>query len=624
MPIDRKRFTRALDVIRHRGPDGAGEWFSPDQQIALGHVRLAVVDPAGSPQPITNENGSVVAVVNGEFYGYRAIRDSLKRRGHVFKTDGDNEIIVHLYEEHGVKCFEHLRGEFALVLWDQVSRTLLAARDRFGVKPLCYHHDGQALRIASEAKALFRLGVVPAWDEASLWQVAGMQYTLPEATLFRGVHQVAPGGFIIARSDDTKPRRNVYWRMNYPRLGDHPREFGSTPNDTCEELLRDSVRERLVADVPVCFHLSGGLDSSSVVALAQAELGRPVDCFSVGFDVAPFDERTLAQETANVLGARFHLVDLSQGTLLDHLRDAVYFSEGLAINLHLPAKYLLAREMKRAGFSVVLSGEGSDELFAGYEHLRQDYLEFTNASAAAQAALLARNEVTSGVHLPRGETLSLSRVQDRVGFVPTFLRAKASLGFRIHNVLRPEFRESFRDIDPFTRFLDECVDDQEWEGRHPVHQAAQLWMRSALGTYILHTLGDGTEMAHAVEGRVPFLDHHLFDYAKMLRVDQLTDGVTGKMILRDSMRNHLPDSIRLREKMPFTAPPVHLGHSGATTEFLHDWLASSAMQAQPVFDPLLLTKSLVATGQSLPEICACEPVLMLALTVAMMQDAFRL
>jgi asparagine synthase (glutamine-hydrolysing) len=607
----------ALQAIRHRGPDGEGIWIGTNQGVGLGHVRLAILDLAGSPQPITNEDASIVVTVNGEFYDHERIRRQLERRGHRFSTGGDSEIAVHLYEEFGTDFLDHLRGEFALILWDGTRGQLIAARDRFGIKPLCWARQGDRVLVSSEAKALFAMGVPPAWDEEALFQIASMQYLPPDHTLFAGIQQLRPGHLLVA----TQRRICIssFWDMKYPqeeeKLRDDPALLG-----LFRDKLDEAIRLRLRADVPIAFHLSGGLDSSSVVALASRHLRRPAACFTVGFDLRGYDELEQARESAVALGADWYPVPLNQADLIAALSDAIWFSEGLAINNHLPAKYLLARTIRQAGYPVVLSGEGADEILAGYAHLRQDLW----ASDQARLFRLAvDNRMVAGMHLPEGNTLPLAHVEKTLGYIPTFLQAKASLGLRLHSLLRQEYRQRFRG-DPFALFLN-TIDLDCLVHRHRVDQSSYLWSKSALANYILRTLGDGTEMAHAVEGRLPFLDHELFDFARQIPTSAKIRDQTEKWLLREALADRLPTSVYSRPKQPFTAPPCSLLTGRGGYELLADILFGNALIQSPFFDTNLVRQAVERLPQ-LPEReqLAWDPVLMLVLTACLAQERFAL
>jgi asparagine synthase (glutamine-hydrolysing) len=607
---------RGLDAIRHRGPDGDGVRLSPDHTVGIGHVRLAVIDPLTGQQPIANEDGSIIAAVNGEFYGYDTIRRKLEDGcDHIFLTDSDSEILVHLYEEFGPACFARLRGEFAFVLWDARRRTLFAARDAFGVKPLLWCRAGTRLLIASEAKALFAVGVPAAWDPEVMWQVCGMQYPPPDRTPFRDVSQLRPGWCLRVRGGDLtfSPYRDTDYP---PGSGSFPEQDAVALAERLRTELDTAVRLRLHADVPIGFHLSGGLDTTAVVALAKQHLSGPPVCFTVGFDAPGYDELEQARESAAFLGAELCDIPVSLRDQIDHLSDAVYFSEGLAINGHLSAKYLLARAIRAAGFKVVLSGEGSDETLGGYAHFRQDLLA---DDSAALAALHAANADMAGIQLPEGDGLPLDAVRERLGFVPAFLQAKATLGLRLRSLLRREFVANFAGRDPYRAFLD-CVGpvSRDW---HRVNVSSYLWSKSALANSILRTLGDGTEMAHAVEGRLPFLDHALFEFVRRVPVSLKIRGGVEKWLLREALRDVLPPAVYARRKHPFTAPPLTRFAPG----FLRDHLCTLALRDSPFFDPAAVTRYLDRLADAPErEQTAADPALMLVLTSVLMQRWFGL
>lgn len=607
--IEPVAFTHALDTLAHRGPDGRGVWFNATHTVALGHRRLAIIDLETGSQPLANEDGTIVACVNGEFYDHRSLRRSLEQRGHRFRTNSDSEVLLHLYEDHGPACLPSLRGEFAFVLWDNARQQLFAARDRFGIKPLCWHqHDGRLL-VASEAKALFALGVPRVWDRTTFFHVSAMQYAHPTETLFAGIAQLPPGHFLVAQREHVQVQR--YWDITYHEPTD------ASPAQRAEQLrheLTSAVSLRLQADVPVCMHLSGGLDSTTIAALAQRQQPTPPTCFTVAFEDAAYDELAQAQQTATALGIALHVVPAPRSRLLDVLEQAVVQSEGLAINGHLPAKYLLAEAIRHAGFKVVLSGEGADEIFGGYAHLRQDLLE---AEGGDIAALHAANATMAGIQLPHGEGLSLAGVQRRLGFIPTFLRAKATLGWRMRGLLRPEFVRSFADADPYEELLMHVPPP----ATHRVNQASYLWSKTALANYILRTLGDGTEMAHGVEGRLPFLDHHLVEWASTLPISaKIRDGVE-KALLREAMAGLIPEPVRQRRKNPFTAPPFLANN---TSPMVEQYLGEHALRTSPFFEPSAVQQYRQWVRLNPAEQVAADPVLMLVLTAQMMQAHYRL
>ncbi|HET6251488.1 MAG TPA: asparagine synthase (glutamine-hydrolyzing) [Tepidisphaeraceae bacterium] len=628
-PVEQGAIRRAIAALRHRGPDGQGIWQTPDGRVALGHARLSIIDLETGAQPIANEDGKIVAVVNGEFYEFEAIRRDLEKRGHHFSSQSDSEILLHLYEDFGEACLEHLRGEFAFVLWDGRRRKLFAARDRFGIKPLCYANAGGTLWIASEAKALFAAGLRPAWNHAAAVAAMSLQYVLPEQTLFAGVKQVPPGHYLLAHDGKVDLRR--YWDMDFPR-DDENATSAWDEDELRGELfhsLDDAVAVRLRADVPVCFHLSGGLDSSTIAGLSRKRFQTPMHCFTVAFEHAVYDELAAARETGGDLGAVLHEVRVTQADLLEALPTALYYSEGLAINGHLPAKFLLSRAIHQAGFKVVLSGEGADELFAGYPHLREDLLRSNDSAggdlSGSLARLYAANPIMAGIQLAAGDSLPLGAIEQSLGFIPSFLRAKGTLGYRMRKILSDDFTADFSRRDCCQNLLDAFDITGQLRGRNRVDQATHLWSKLALANYILRTLGDGTEMAHSVEGRLPFLDHRLFEFARRLPLSLKIKGTTEKYLLRQAAKPVISDAVYHRQKQPFTAPPLARFTDAKIETMIHDRVESPAFAAVPFLDRPKMRQLLDRIPMMPPgEQVASDPVLMMALSAAGLQEQFKM
>ena len=609
---DERALARALAALRHRGPDGEGRWVSEDRRCALGHVRLALVDRAGGAQPIASEDGAVVAAVSGEIYGHAALRAELEAAGHRFRTRSDSEVLVHLYEDRGPAAVEALRGEFALLLWDGRERLLLAARDRFGVRPLCYARLGEAWIFASEAKALLAAGVPAAWDEEALLQAAQMHYHDGDRTLFRGVSQVEPGHLRIVRGGAARGR--AYWDLDYPAEAALARPPLAEAAGAVRAALDEAVRIRLEAEAPICFQLSGGVDSAAVVALAARHLPAPPVCYTVGFARAGYDERAAAAATAAAIGAEHRVVEVDDDALVEALPEAVAHAEGLVINGHAAAKHLLSRAVASDGFRVMFTGEGADELFAGYAHLRAD----AAGGEGAVAGLMGQHAASAGLMLPAGEGLALDRVRRRLGFAPTWMAAKATLGRRVLELGAPALARGAAGRDAYALFV-AGVDHRQLAGRARVHQSLYLWIKAALAGYILRTLGDALEMAHAVEGRVPFLDHRLAALAGGLAPELLIRGGGGKVALREALGGVVPEAARIREKHPFLAPPLGLAERPRLQELLR------GRDLPALFDRAAVGRALDALP-SLPAEArrAVDPALMLIASAAILQGRYGL
>lgn len=626
--VNRSRLIRPHDLasglaaLGHRGPDGTGMWISTDGHIALGHTRLSIVDLAGGAQPLHCADDKVHLIINGEIYGYRALRRSLEQKGCVFKTNSDSEVALHLYRVHGLDFIHHLRGEFALVLVDETQQRIVAARDRFGIKPLCYTQtsDGQ-MCIASEAKAIFAAGAArPAWDLQALHAALSLQYTPVDRTVFQGVAQLPPGHMLVWQEGAVNLSK--YWDIRLSPDKDED-TYEAEWRESFFSTLSKAVHMRLEADVSVCAHLSGGIDSASIAVIATQHRQAPIDCFTVRFDaIEGYDEYPIAKEMAAHIEARLHTVDVTGDSIADNLSDAVYFSEGVSINSHLVGKYLLNRAIAAAGFKVALSGEGADELLAGYPHLREDMLDAQEGSdAGVRQALYAGNARLAGVFLAEGEMLDTKGMTKHIGFTPSFLRAKASLGLRLHALMDDDYVQAMQGSDPYADMAAHHA--PEITGLSRVDAASHLWIKSALANYILRTLGDGCEMPHAVEGRVPFLDHNLFELCRRMPLHMKIRGMREKHILREAMRPYLTDTLYNRQKHPFIAPPAARMLTPRLRDYIADTLASDAFARLPFFDRRKVATWYQSYEKASDRVAVTqEPVLMTLLTTAALQDRY--
>jgi len=576
--------TRSLD---HRGPDGQRSWISADGRVALGHARLSIIDLATGDQPIASEDERTRIIVNGEFYGFEAIQQELERSGHRLRTRSDSEIALHLYEDIGLQCVHRLRGEFAMVLWDERNRTMVAVRDRFGIKPLFYAwHDG-ALYLASEIKALFAAGVPARWDTDALShsiEYGGHQ----TSTLYDGVRQVPPGHCLIAT--DRHIQLHQYWDFNYPAAADVRQRPADEYVAEFRHALEEAVRLRLRADVPVGCYLSGGLDSCSVIGLAARHHPDPIRAFTLTFDRPDYDEEREAREMAARVGADFHPIPIRQDDLADHLADAVHQAESFCLNAHGVAKYLLSRAVRDAGYKVVITGEGSDEILGGYAHFRRDMLMYNREGQdpAALAAMLQQleqlNPVSRGLLLPHGTGKPLDHVKRRLGFVPSWIETFSARAAKMDDLLSTDFLRCSGSRESYGALLNELDVRGQLGGRDPVHQSLYLWSKTLLPNYILTTLGDRMEMAHSIEGRVPFLDHHVVEVIRSQPVNQKINGMTEKYVLREAVRDVVTDTIYRRQKHPFLSPPATLNPHGKLNAMVQDTLRGTTLASLPFFD----------------------------------------
>lgn len=629
--INARDLRKPIESVFHRGPDDYGFDVSADGRCGLAHARLSIIDLEGGAQPLRHSSRDISLTVNGEFYDFEAIRESLQAQGHRFQTHSDSEIALHLYVQYGLDFVHHLRGEFALVLYDGTAKRLIAVRDRFGIKPLHYAIDEtrKRLYIASEAKSILAAGIEPRWDENAYAAACQMQYLPPHKTLFKGVNQLEPGQMLL-QNVGAAPVIKTYWDMDYPQAEAVENVDEAEATQQVHDLLLQSVSLRLRADVPVCCHLSGGIDSAAIAGMAAHLTDKPVACFTVSFaGHEAYDELPIAKEQAAHIGADLQVVPVSTMDMIDNIEAAVYKTEGLSINGHLAGKYLLSKAIAAAGYKVTLSGEGSDEIFAGYPHFREDILNAGgegNALKAHLQKLYAENSKLAGVFLADGEALDTSAIEGALGYLPAFMRAKATLGFRVQKLLSADYKARSADVNAYGDIAAHFDVGGQLAGRSAVNQSSYLWTKLTLAGYILKTLGDGCEMAHSLEGRVPFLDHHLFAYVKTLPLDLKIRfcegrGLQEKYILREVVKPYITQTLYNRQKHPFIAPPA--SSAQGLHEKLGDLLSSDAMRNQPFYDVKKVRTWFEDLRKSDEKTrITQEPVMMMLLTTLAAQQVF--
>ncbi|QKV97141.1 asparagine synthase (glutamine-hydrolyzing) [Streptomyces sp. NA02950] len=572
----------AVEILRPRGPDGTGIWTAASGRAVLGHTRLAVVDPAGSAQPLRDELGETAVVVNGEFYDYQRIRHDLARTGHACRTGGDSELALRLYRRDGHQALSELRGEFAFALWDERRGEVFAARDRFGIKPLYYAERDGRLYLSSEIKALLACGVPARWDLAAY--AAHLQLALPpDRTLFAGVRQLPPGCYLVAGERGVTVRR--YWDLDYPTAEELAEAEHRAPDALDEHLadvrsaLDEAVRLRTVADVPLACHLSGGVDSSAVTALAARHA--PVSSFTVQFPDVALDESPVAVRTAARLGLPHHRVGVAPADVAEHLAATLRAGEMVQENSHGVARFLHSAAIRAGGFKVALAGEGGDELFAGYPQSQRD-LALSRDPAALNRARAGYRKLSEF-----GAPRHLRSTLDRLGFLPNWLTERhLTVVGPSRALLRREFADLLAETDACAPLLDQSR--SQLDGRSPLHQSSYLFAKGWLANYIL--AAERLDATHAVEVRLPFLDHHLFAAARTAALSWYAPGGRAKHVLREAVRGELSDEVYSGGKRGFFAPPA-VADSGLL-ELLRDLTSDSAMRDNPCYDPIAVRRLL--------------------------------
>ena len=553
-------------IQQHRGPDGYDAFSIDDRGVGFSHVRLSIVDldETRARQPFCSPDGRYLLACNGELYDYRRLRADLTARGHHFRTKSDSELILQLVERFGLEgMLEHLRGEFAFALYDRQLDRLALVRDRFGVKPLYYTVTGDELVFGSEIKAVFahpsvRRRIAP---DALLHQL--MQTMVPGTSAFEGVHPVEPGHVVIAdrRDGRIEVRSHRYWDLDYPREGEHADRSDAQNIDRLRALFVEAVRLRLDADVEVGCYLSGGVDSCSIMGVAAACQQSPVRAFTIGFDHADYDERAAAQEMARSTGASQDVVAVRSSDLYGQFARTIWHTERSIYNTFCIAKLLLSEHVRRAGYKVVVSGEGSDEIFAGYPQLRIDHIRHGMAGAPSSERAELEGWLRDSNALFKGNLLSAQPVRDGaleslLGFTPSCLQSWLSTAPRARALMAPDARQAVATYEPGAAIAGALHRDA-LHGRCALDKVQYVWVKTQFESQVLGWAGDRVDMANAIEARPAFLDHPLVEFAATLPPSARLRGRSDKYLLRETMQPLLPELLYRRQKFAFMAPPSH-------------------------------------------------------------------
>ncbi|HEY3280080.1 MAG TPA: asparagine synthase (glutamine-hydrolyzing) [Gemmatimonadales bacterium] len=571
---------RMAAALRHRGPDGHGRYAGP--RVGLAHVRLSIIDVAGGAQPLGNEDGSVLVVYNGEVYNYRELHAELVAAGHRFRTRSDTEVLVHAYEQWGPAMLDRLNGQFAFAIYDRRNETVFLARDRFGVRPLFYSIAGGDLWFASEAKALFASGEVAAEiDPVGLDQVFTFWAARPPRTVFRGVSSLEPGCFAVWQ--DGRLRHGRYYELDYPEAGEEPGDAVAT----LRSLLAGSVGLRLRSDVPVGGYLSGGLDSSIGCALAARESPYALRTFSVTFDDPELDERYFQLLVAQELHSQHFVQGIGPGDVARVFPDVVWHAETPLVRTAPAPMYLLAQLTREHGIKVVLTGEGSDELFLGYDLFKETALRLfclRQPHSRSRPRLFERLYPYLDARSRRGDFWGRFFLDAGSPDDPLFSHLpRFQLTARIKDFYSGDLRATLAQDDP----LDElrAALPSRFSDWSPLNRAAYLEMVTLLSPYLLAAQGDRMSLAHGVEGRFPFLDHRLFEFAARLPAQSKLRGLHEKAILRRAVGDLVPSSVGQRPKQPYRAPDVPAFFNPEPAEYVRELLDGSNLARTGLFEP---------------------------------------
>ncbi|HMJ11795.1 MAG TPA: asparagine synthase (glutamine-hydrolyzing), partial [Polyangiaceae bacterium] len=591
---------RMILALRHRGPDQLG--YLLDDGVGLAHARLSIVDVSGGSQPLCNETEDVWIVYNGEVFNYPELRAELQAQGHVFRTSSATEVLVHAYEQHGDDFVKRLNGQFAFALWDARRRRLLLCRDPVGIAPLFYTTDGERLYFASEIKALLRVAPRPArLDAAALDQVLTFWAPIAPRTPFEGIRQLAPAERMVVQGGRTHLER--YWQLDYPARGEHPLRDAETAMAEIARTLASATELRLRSDVPVAAYLSGGFDSATIAALAL-KAGASLKTFSLTFDDALLDESPYQQRMVRWLDTEHDVVSSRGADLWSLFEDAVWHAEAPLVRSAPLPMLQLSRAVHDAGYRVVLTGEGADEFFAGYDlfkelKIRRSWARRPESRSRSRLLeglypYLARSPAKAAAFARSFFAAGLGDVEAPLFSHMTRMAATARAKTLFSKDLAAQLQSGAQ-----AEFLETLPSDfRSWDA---LNRAQYLEATLLLPGYLLASQGERMLMASSVEGRFPFLDPNLIALSTRIDPRLLMCGLREKSLLKRSFAELLPSSILRRSKQPYRAPSFNPFHSTArAAELARELLSPALLDAYGYFDSAKVSWLLRKTAPELP------------------------
>lgn len=579
----RERLQQMIGQLRHRGPDGFG--FFENDEIGLAHSRLSIIDLATGDQPIPNEDKSIWTIFNGEIFNYVELRRELEAAGHRFATQSDTETIVHAYEEYGDDFVARLNGQFAIALWDMRRRRLVLARDRLGIRPLFYTWVDGALLFASEIKAI--RAVHPhglKLDITALSQIFTCWATLGDGTIFEGIRSLPAGHMLVVEAGGSQVSR--YWDWSFP-VDVHGGSFEQAA-EQLNGLLVDAVRLQLRADVPVGAYLSGGLDSSGIVSIIRRHSSNALRTFSISFQETEFDESVHQQQMARFLGTEHETVHCTQRQIGERFPDFVWHAESPVVRTAPVPLMMLSERVRQAGFKVVLTGEGADEVFGGYDLFKEGKIRRFWASqphSACRPALFGKLYPYLR-HSPVGNKAYAANFFGRdlpdVGKPGYAHGTRWATTRRLWNLFSADVKSRLQNSKNSAPDIQLPAEFPAWES---LARDQYIEAKTLLEGYLLSSQGDRVAMANSVEGRVPFLDHRVVEFAGRLPARYKLRGLTEKAILKAALKDLLPEEIRARTKQPYRAPDAPCFFAGeAPLPYVEELLSQKNLCDAGYFD----------------------------------------
>jgi len=587
---DRELIARMINIIRHRGPDEFGVYL--DNKCALGQARLSIIDLSAGSQPLANEDGTIWISYNGEVYNYIELRSQLEKAGHKFSTRSDTEVIVHAYEQWGKDCVNHFNGQFAFAIYDKNKQSLFIARDRLGIRPVFYTIHNGRFYFASEIKSIFCDSSVPRkLDFIGLDEIFTWWTTSPPRTAFENINELEAGTYLEITNGNISKKR--YWQMEFPETFDNQRSADSWAEEL-HALLVDSVRLRLRADVPVGGYLSGGLDSSTTVALIKHFTDTKIETFSIAFFDKAYDESDYQNQMADFLSTNHHQIKCSYHDIAENFPRVIWHTERPILRTAPTPLMMLSGLVRQNDFKVVLTGEGADEIFGGYDIFKETLIRkfWAKNPDSAWRPLLLRKLYP---------TLPLSPARARF-YLESFYKAglsktdkyyfshipRINTTTKIKEYFRDDVKTLLKDYDSVAVFGQDLPGNfNNW---HHLAKAQYLEVKSLLSGYLLSSQGDRVAAANSVETRFPFLDHRVLKFAATIPPKYKLFGLKEKYALKKAMSKELPPEIVKRVKQPYMAPDSNSFFQKDSPGYIDEILSEDVIKSGGVFNPTFVTK----------------------------------
>jgi asparagine synthase (glutamine-hydrolysing) len=589
-PPDRELLGRMVNMIRHRGPDEFGAFI--DNNCALGQARLSIIDLETGSQPLSNEDESLWITFNGEIFNYLELRDELEENGHRFKTRSDTEVIIHSYEQWGEDCLNRFNGQFAFAIYNNKEKSIFIARDRLGIRPVFYARHNGRFYFGSEIKSIFCEPSIPRnLDFKGLDEIFTWWTTSPPRTAFENINELEPGVFIRIKSG--KIDKKQYWAMDFPVEFDLNRDLNSWAEEL-HSLLVDAVRLRLRADVPVGAYLSGGLDSSATAALIKNFTDTKVETFSIAFHDKAYDESGYQNQMAEFLGTNHHQIQCSYKDIAEKFPKVIWHTERPILRTAPTPLYMLSGLVRDNNFKVVLTGEGSDEILAGYDIFKETLIRSfwaKNPDSEWRPSLLRRLYPTLPLSASRArfdlETFYKSGLSEKDKFFFSHI-PRINTTTKIKDYFTDDVKTQIGDYDSVQAF-EKFIPESYYKWKHLL-RAQYLEVRSLLSGYLLSSQGDRVSAANSIEGRFPFLDHRIVELGARIPPWYKILGLKEKLVLKRAMNKELPKQITERVKQPYMAPDSNSFFQKDSPEYIVEMLSDSALSRAGIFNPEYVAK----------------------------------